>query len=663
MSILRFSKKVHDHKEFAAAQSEFHRVAQVKEIKTPGDYPPMEEKDIKEKDTKKKDTKEEKSKKRPRKQVKRQPMALHLSEKLTKLGELQGADAYQTLVNEFIDFLGYYYTASSPVDAKEPTDDAEEVAKLGWPELQDPFLLKLLNNAASEAHEYVLTISENMERPKEGHPFLRGFEKNKEASRATTVQHVANLRRAYEIFKSSEILNNIRLHASNPSQHFVFGFGKYINMEHDILEALRLITGEEREQKGKLDEIAQKIFATPNLAQFTAKRKELLDPLGEARYKQESKKLSDTAQGRVISGLKTKKDATAEVEAEWKSSRNVTFAHLQPQTRKSLLENKLRSLYQVYSIIETVRDQQAGAINMLVHQEGFPKDKETPMNIDERLNTYNVMSPEGVNRDTALKTAQYTAISSDLAFAGPITAAYQKFLHDFAAIHEAAKEDPAEQIKALEQQFVEFLAGHLSEYLHGKTEKKEKEEEIKEPSTPYPSWYDNDETMGIEKVIEKADEEKKPKVLTGEQFAGRLQRMRWIFQTFQLGHARGRGNNCLIDTMIQLGWEKYADNEMIAEVREELESEFNVEEGGMLDFYGNEGQALINYFGVPVQVIQVTAGGQILIHPVMVPDEPTTTDIHYILHQGLHFTPLSRRDGKGPVPLYGEALEEERWND
>lgn len=108
---------------------------------------------------------------------------------------------------------------------------------------------------------------------------------------------------------------------------------------------------------------------------------------------------------------------------------------------------------------------------------------------------------------------------------------------------------------------------------------------------------------------------------------------------FREGEARGDGNNCLIHALYQLT--NGEDRGSVQEVDNWRQDLLNVhptlEEKEMLGIYDPEGETLIEWFGVRVQIIQIV-NGETITHPVVGTDD--SQPIVRVLHEGAHYKPL-----------------------
>lgn len=112
-------------------------------------------------------------------------------------------------------------------------------------------------------------------------------------------------------------------------------------------------------------------------------------------------------------------------------------------------------------------------------------------------------------------------------------------------------------------------------------------------------------------------------------------------ERFEIGHADGTNNECLLNTVVQLlglngVWigHNAANQDAIHQFLVEADI---INDGDMIDVYNiNVTQAIAAQYNVQFQIHQVTDNGAILDHPVIGAGGP----VLHILHRGAHFTPL-----------------------
>lgn len=122
-----------------------------------------------------------------------------------------------------------------------------------------------------------------------------------------------------------------------------------------------------------------------------------------------------------------------------------------------------------------------------------------------------------------------------------------------------------------------------------------------------------------------------------------LRPIRRVETVFTVGMATGSGNNCLLDTLNQLRTGHFVtDWHAVKTMRSALQAAIaSLRTGTMLNIYGPEGIQLLNDLHLRVCVIQI-AGAAVTVHPVI---GDANDPLVYLLHQGLHFSPLRLKPG------------------
>jgi hypothetical protein len=389
------------------------------------------------------------------------------------LGKLKAAPAFGELQGSFADFMRGYYDP----EARNPKNKNLDTKKTTKALKGDHFLTWMINKAASAGHQDVLDEAsephriepgeENEEDPTSRHEaseFLTMFGANKDPKTATKLQHVANLRRAHEISKGSEVFGKYRIHANNRGRHFRPGFGRYENLSEEIVEPLEQVyqsklhgLGDEtpreledaakkkpavreklaaKEQAGeeKAHEMIRSFVGASNKKQFRASSKKLKRKMKRyaRRYKekeqelygkygvQKKARLSVPKRAKLMKDLGIKDEMPDGIDAfRARVKSHAGFRAIEPsQARKSM--RALTGLRDVYRTLETDRDPTAGAMNEILRKEGFAA-KDKPLDPNALLNTFNIMSPQGVNNDSDIKSKQFTAVRRGVKLAGSIS--------------------------------------------------------------------------------------------------------------------------------------------------------------------------------------------------------------------------------------------------
>ncbi|MEA2463037.1 MAG: non-specific endonuclease, partial [Acidobacteriota bacterium] len=119
--------------------------------------------------------------------------------------------------------------------------------------------------------------------------------------------------------------------------------------------------------------------------------------------------------------------------------------------------------------------------------------------------------------------------------------------------------------------------------------------------------------------------------------------IRRVQRVFKVHTATGIGNNCLLDTLNQLRkgvW--VTDQNAVKTMRETLKAACpTIGSTSMLDIYGAEGLRLINDLQMRLCVVQLR-DGNVFVGPVR--GDPSDA-LHYVMHQGAHFSPLELKPG------------------
>ena len=359
--------------------------------------------------------------------------------------------SFQELQGSFAELMrGYYGTAPKPNETKK-LDTQESVKALQGTDKR--FLTWLINKAASGGHQTVLSETsqehgllpkkegeENRESRHEASEFLTMFGANQDPQTATKVQHVANLRRAYEMSKGSEVFGKSRIHANNRGRHFRPGFGRYENLPEEVVEPIeQLHTSElhglgEEEGLKQSHQLIRDFIGASNKRQFTSTSKQVQDTVDdyEKKYNEKEEEIYKeygVGKGARIGerkapalmkkiGIKGKLLTTVD-EFRPLVKEHAKFNPIHPKkVRKST--KALGGLRDVYRTLETDRDYEGGAMNEIFRAEGF-EGKDKPLHPNALLNTYNIMSPQGVNTSQEIKSNQFKLAREKVKLKGPLT--------------------------------------------------------------------------------------------------------------------------------------------------------------------------------------------------------------------------------------------------
>lgn len=366
-----------------------------------------------------------------------------------KIQSLKDDPSFQELQGSFAELMrGYYGTGEKPNETKD-LDTKKSVKALQGTDKR--FLTWLINKAASGGHQTVLSEAsqkhgllpkEGEEEPKRRHEaseFLTMFGANKDPQTATKVQHVANLRRAYEMSKESEVFGKSRIHANNRGRHFRPGFGRYENLPEEVVEPIEQLHTSEIHGLGKEEGLKQShqlirsFIGASNKGQFTSTTKQVQDTVDDYEKKYNEKeeeiykeygvgkgqRLSETKRTKLMSKLGVKEMLGGVDDFRPRVKQHAKFSAIHPKkVRKST--KALGGLRDVYRTLETDRDYEGGAMNEIFRAEGF-ESKDKPLDPNALLNTYNIMSPQGVNTSQEIKSNQFKLAREKVKLKGPIT--------------------------------------------------------------------------------------------------------------------------------------------------------------------------------------------------------------------------------------------------
>lgn len=532
---------------------------------------------------------------------------------------LLDSEVFGDMVKAFRAFMAAYYDDAHPI--AEQTSDLPVFTGAGAP-IKDPFLIWLIDKAASEGHADVLDQVDLDARPAQDEddekereagtsgPVLGLLAGNADSRRATTVRHVAALRGLYEQSDQMEILRGLRVNTSAHSRHVELTFDKYVDSIPEIENLLELF--DDPGQGLQVITAAVGARSLDELRSLLAPVEERLEAF-EKVYKDRVAALDEraaTSEARLACTVATQNPKPAKSEVlRYLAAQDLVLGVRTSPHRLRMALDRLRGLWRVYNVVEVVRDPGAGGINLLTRSEGLTAEGHQ-LTIDEIFRVYNIMSPEDVNSDLSIKQAQMALTARGVSFLGPVSREIKRLLRVILHPHMTAEEKRTARISlvlTLQKFFLDVLD----------------DADVDEPVAEDDEEEQTEESPVVTEV--------------------------WLHQQFTLGAASGLGNNCLIHTLLQLaarGEVAYTgalDEGAVGEVRQQLVTLGLAVRGEMLDFYGAAGQALLDHFMANyrfrVQVLQVTNSGRIIRHPVRGDQGPILS----ILHRSLHFQPLWRR--------------------
>lgn len=288
---------------------------------------------------------------------------------LESLG-LHNSEEYKELVKAFEGFMDNYYTnIGQPEEriADESKDTDESI------DIDHPAIVHLINRAASEGHQKSLDKERDINSIPVG-DLVGLFDKNQDPNTATAKKHVAILRQMYENRDKYPIMAGIKL-ADSPSSFVVENIGKYQDMISDDPEA------------GKAP-----------LSFFDRLDNDEKKAIKEAMESKTDAQFDSTMEG--VPGGTT-------------------------------MQNKTRALWKLFYMVETARNPEAGAINIILAEEGFKDEKDeegeqkSDLSFSEVYQKFNIMSPVGAPTSVEKREKQYDGLMrSKLIFDGEVA---QKF--------------------------------------------------------------------------------------------------------------------------------------------------------------------------------------------------------------------------------------------
>ncbi|GAB4188349.1 MAG: hypothetical protein OHK0022_00190 [Roseiflexaceae bacterium] len=541
------------------------------------------------------------------------------------------SDEFNHLYATFTAFMQHHYD-------DEPQPRAIQDQTYGT--INDMFVLWLINQAASSGHDQALTMlfeNEFHNQPEEDEEdeddrfdgsyedrsggFASIFEDNNAPTEATTWLHVSNLRQAYSDLQDLELLQNIRIHSSRHSQHVDLFFNKYVTSIPQLALILSLFNNRaeglrsiqyiiQARSQSEFDERMQLIteplrtyqayFQTQMQAfaeQATSKRKAL-----QLQILQQSQDLVSKGIIGQTEVLNAGKNTIIKVLA----ARDPVIATRPPPDVIKQAIKQLKGLWRVYSIIEVARNPGAGGINLLTLHEGTGS-KGQPLELEELFVDLNLMSPPGIAQNPGLLEKQIAAAAKRVQFSGPVSSQIRNLLDTInnSTTKENARSQAREDLLAL-------LYDFAFEVLQDDERDDDDNDEL--PNFASPGWGEGQKRTAA------------------------------ALEGFIIGHADGRGNDCLINTLIQLAARGSTPPQEVLDhqtIRKRL-IEIGVTLGGeMLDFYGDDGMLLLDDFttnyGFRVTVHEVRLDGSVRVHP---PRGKTGPMLH-ILHNYLHFSPMT----------------------
>ncbi len=460
-------------------------------------------------------------------EIDKKSMRLGVSKKLRddedKKGEhvdaLKADPSFQKLQASFGDFMrGYYDPAQKKPGKKKDLDTTESVETLRGEDWH--FLTWMVNKAAAAGHQDVLSqasqphglVQEADKDPEPRHEaseFVTMFGANEKPETASKLQHVANLRRAHEMSKESQVFGKSRLHANNRGRHFRPGFGRYENLSEEIVQSFeqlhsaelhglgekwpRTMEEEAEEDPSVKDDLKEKkekgrrrahkrigrFVDASSKDEFTSTSQDLEAEVKdyETRYKAKEEalyqefgvgkgaRLSAIKRTNLMEDLGITDELIEGVDAfRPRVKKHVGFRAIEPkEVRKSA--RALTGARDVYRGLETDRDHEAGAMNELIREEGV-LGKDQPLDPNSLLNVFNIMSPQGVNTSAEIKSSQYETARRGVKLKGPFAKkvrqmATKRKQSDFRA--EDVEDDSRELDEGLENFYRKKLKGNFGE--------------------------------------------------------------------------------------------------------------------------------------------------------------------------------------------------------
>ena len=588
------------------------------------------------------------------------PLKLHETRGLAKI---LLSTPQRDLTRAFVDFVSQHYSGEKVDQESRPEHDAGTPSRaITW------FDMWLINKAASAGHQRALdALDSSLDAPTSGEEdersstdgstsdgsvepdddegsdmeydldldtnepvtiMTRGLRPPGPGHEVTSGRYVANLRTARTILGGQEMLNDLRMHSDQHSQH--------VDLWMDSYEAALSIVSHLQVCFESPDEFAEWVrgvlLATtiPQLEKALARgderigayliRRDQAAAQVDATVTNSPAEVRKRIRGRILRGESTEPltkderlDLTSRVLRKFLSA---DYPELTGPDLKTLQRARatLRGVWRVYRGIETVRDPGASGLNLLALAEGRGSGG-GPLTIRDLVVTFNLMSPGGVAQDPSLSDVPLQEMAKAVQFRGPTSSRIRALLTTING-------DDGEAAQRARLRLRHLLFEFVTDHLHG-------------------SSLDTDGEPDVS-----FDGQQGPDDGTAEETA-----LDAVGHRFTIGRASGVNNACLIDTLVQLA--KGVAPQLtvgldVEEVRGNLVDAGLAGDGEMLDFYGNDGDAVVTTFTAQfqfrVQVLEIR-DGRVILHPIRGAQGP----LQYMLHHGLHFCPLTLRGDDPPT--------------